>query len=891
MDSIIQKLGNSMISKFCEKVNQYTGTDQFIYPWRENRVPMKDMTPYSGRLNCEYVSKDSLYHRIGHQDKHTFAKLNLEFQEWVPQGCYPLIKYCSGHYNHPDIIWKLEKRKQILLLASELKDPNDFERSTWHKFITDISERVQGFAMSDPNISHSTVKEVVDFLHHICKVVNYEINFIEAKLTNAAERNISTYAFAFAFKSILNTKIDLQKESKSKENERKQNNLKYFLQKVENQKLARGNFDRKERRKGDKAIASKYAEDLLAAVWRGVNADCEQSIADKYFRGKKDQISHKSILLLANEKITEELNHDYTSTSRNNPIDEDNIIIQYTCNRTHYLKKIFKEEWLKIVKELQDEIVRNMRDTFTEQIATLKHVLAEFLERLVAKRKALDRFEDIGSDSDSNFEVADNIVEAKQTPHNSESKMRDAPLKAMVFFLKQYLDPNVNPEEFNKQFNDDFEVNGIKMKKIHQKFVLSEKEHNPAQELDEEMFRKLKESNMFSSTETIFNIKVYIQEFFHSLTCYEYKVTEVEYEQMLNSTREKFEADVINCPHQCPSCGKFCEREIHPNGGKCRIMTGHQICSMGGNVWNNNEDITAILLMCDDYNDDTPVLIPGQNMKWWEFKEKCGDQWDWTLPTEEKYVTLQENNRNRMEKIWNKYGREILNFYANRGITITYIPYTYPLDIYRSLFSPNYYICFVIDGTVEACSNLYINTVLVQSIIEVCSDLGTLHSRVIIYHGHGVENRKCIEYFPDEHGFTSDGESVQNFVEKVQTYGEGDEYALLDGLASATTGSDWKSGLGIMNEIQHYYVEPTNGYFNVFTAEGKCVGCPFDWKRDVRDKMEELNIRYDKSRTIKRTHPDYDPDPHYKVRSNSDFKRIQVIPKKTQIVINYKTDK
>ena len=52
----------------------------------------------------------------------------------------------------------------------------------------------------------------------------------------------------------------------------------------------------------------------------------------------------------------------------------------------------------------------------------------------------------------------------------------------------------------------------------------------------------------------------------------------------------------IGCLHQCPSCGKYCDKE-DGHGGKCQITTGHQICSMGGKVWRNKEeDMAAVLI-------------------------------------------------------------------------------------------------------------------------------------------------------------------------------------------------------------------------------------------------------------------------------------------------------
>ena len=307
MDNIIQTLEVEILIRFCGGLHNNAVSDQFIYPWKESRVPLKDMKPYTGKEKFEYLNENSFFLKGERRNRARKTKIQLRFQEWVPSDCYPLVRYCSGHYNHPDIIWNPGKRKQILLLASQLKDPRNFTKSTWKKFIYDISKRVQEFILKGQNISHSIVKEIVDFLCHICKVVNYEINFIEAKLTNAAERTISTYAFAFAFKSLLESKIRKQREDKLNENESKKMNLKYFLQKVENRKLARGNWERKEMRVGDQTIANKFARDFLSAVWRKVYTECEQSIQEEHFDAKTNILSHHNILFLANKKVTEEL--------------------------------------------------------------------------------------------------------------------------------------------------------------------------------------------------------------------------------------------------------------------------------------------------------------------------------------------------------------------------------------------------------------------------------------------------------------------------------------------------------------------------------------------------------------------------------------------------------
>ena len=877
MDKIIQDLREQILTNFHNGHQKSAKTEQFIYPWKENRVPIKEMTPYTGKTKCEYLNRTSLYNRC---DVHS-SKPNLKFSSWVPSECHPLVKYCSGYFNHPDVIWKLEKRKQIALLASHLIDPYDFKKSTWDKFINDISKSILEFTKKDSNISHSTVKEIVDFLCHICKVVNYEINFIEAKLTNVAERRISTYAFALAFKSLLKPKLEEEREIKSQK-AKKEKDLKYFLQKVQNRELARGSWNRKEMRNGDLTMANKFAGDLLAAVWREVNTACEQNVNDRYFDAFRNKLSHKSLLLLANENVSKELNS-------YNYIDESNFVVEYICDYKRCLKTLFQEEWFKLTKELHDKIIGDMRDKFTEQIAKVELVLNEFLERLLAECKKLDRLEDIGSDSDSNFEVVDKAITEENTC-NLNPKIRFAPFNAMVFFLEIYLNPKVSAEEFKNVFKGVFRVNDINIQRNNQTYVLFEKSHNPIRVLDEETFKMMSESNMFRSTETIFNIKFYVQEFLRTLNGYEYQVTEAEYENILKATKELFEADVLNCRYQCPSCGKFCEREIHPQGGRCRIMTGHQMCSMGGKVWNINEDRTAILLMCDDYMDGTQVLIPGQNLTWCEFKENCGDEWDWSLPRDENYVVLQRENRDKMKRIWNKFGREILNYYANKGTHITYVPYTSREEIYRSLFSLNYYICFVIDGT--GLTSGSINTCVSQIIEDTLGE--TVYFKIVVYHGHAVSGQKCVEKFPNNHEFTTDAKSIQNFLERINTYGsEGNGLAMLHGLAAAATETDWKSGFGVKNVISHIYLELTNESFNIFTARGKCdQGCQFNWERDIRDKMDAFIIEYQPTVYINMSHPDYHLIKHYKEHSSTEDKpkRFKKLNPKAQIFINYKAD-
>ena len=752
MDKIVQELEREMLLKFCGK------GAEFIYPWRENRVPIKEMTPYLGNRTCQYLN--SLFLR--EDKKYQRNSKNLKFSNWVPSECYPLVRYCSGYYNHPDIIWNTEKSEQILLLASKLKDLDNSNRSTWEKLINDLKVGVEDFIMKDPNISHSTVKEIVNLLCNICKVVNYEINYIEAKLTNASERTISTFAFALAFKSILEAKIGKEKENESKQKKVREKNFEYFLQKVENLKLARGNWDRTEMRKGDRKISNNFAEDFLAAVVREVNTICKQTINEEYFNKEKENLSHTGMQLLANNKLTQEIHNPSTF------VDESNFVVQLICNRKECLKSLFRQEWCKVASNLYDRIVGNMEKLFNKEIAIVKNVIEEFLKRLSTMCEEKQRLGEIGTDSDSSFEVVDQTATEES---NINPKTRVIPLKAMVLFLKMYLDARVSREDFNQFFNNVFEIDDVKVRKHPQTYVLFEKPNSQEHILDEETFKKLSNTNMFVSTETIFNISIYLTQFLTTLKAFKFSVNEGEYENLLKASKEKFEANVINCPHQCPSCGKFCEKELHPNGARCQIMTGHQLCSMGGNAWNTNKDRTAVLLMCEDYKDYSPVLIPGQNMTWGEFKDKFSNVWDWDLPTDPKYIDLQKENHETIKEIWKIFGKEILAYYRNRGTHISYIPYTSPEEIYESLFSPVYYVCFVVDGTDLMGSDLKHAKRWVSEAMKD-SDVYTSNFKVIVYHGHAVKRKKCIEMFPDNSEFTSDKKSIESFLKPIKNYGK-----------------------------------------------------------------------------------------------------------------------
>ena len=68
-------------------------------------------------------------------------------------------------------------------------------------------------------------------------------------------------------------------------------------------------------------------------------------------------------------------------------------------------------------------------------------------------------------------------------------------------------------------------------------------------------------------------------------------------------------------------------------------------------------------------NVSLPVSSPGVSLNWSDFMVRCGHEWNWYLPEDEVSRILRYNNRIKMKDIWNKFGRGILKYYADRGNT------------------------------------------------------------------------------------------------------------------------------------------------------------------------------------------------------------------------------
>ena len=658
LDKAIELLRTDIQQTF-EGNSIYSITEDFIYPCMQNNIPMKEMTPFTGENKYEYLAKDTLYKVDDSSLNPLYASDVVPLiSKWVPECCHSLVYYCSGYYNHADITWEMEERKQVMLLASILRDPNNIRESTWKKLIDNISSKVQEMIKLDPKISQGTVKQLVNFLCSTLNHINYEISYIQARLTIGAERTLSTLVFAYAFKSKWDLKTHINHKSIKCNEQEKHGKMEYFLRTIEKCKLARGFCDRKEMRLNDRKTSNFFALDFLEAVKRGVITD-EQTRIEQKFKDRRGTLSYKSILLEIESLIALELDKESEEI-----IDKNNIIIESICKRNDIIIRIFNRRWEEMVENLYGEIFTPLAALFTNRLKTIKDVLTTLLKCLENRNSEVGKAVETGFDLDSIFKTKVMSERSKETL-----------LQSAVIYLQKYLDPIVSPKQFKKFLNDPFKVEGIKMRMVSNNSCLCEKSIEPRLTLDDETFKKLTNTKMFNSVQ-IFNIHQYIIEFKSALDNYQFELSRAKLEEIINSLRDECSSQVLNCPSQCPSCGKFCEREIHPHGGRCQIRTGHQICSMGGKVWKNYTDRTAIVLMCDDYEDNTIVQVPGQKMNWEKFKEKTSKEWDWTLPNDDEYKILQERNKEKMKNIWVKFGRGILDYHASNGVKIKYAPYS-----------------------------------------------------------------------------------------------------------------------------------------------------------------------------------------------------------------------
>ena len=428
LDEIISNIESDLLARFQNRRSDLEGSDRFIFPI-ETSANIESMTPYLGESNFEYLKKDSLYSIKKETKWLIFSHENFLISSWVPKECHPLVKYCSGHFDAPDIVWKkVNKMKQKLILASQLRNPDNFEMSMWEKLISRISAKVKKFIQKDVNISQGTVKEIINYLCSEIRLVNYEISFIGAKLTNAAESTISTLLLAYAFKSLWDTKTEERLKSKEKTKMKKQTLLKYFLLKIENRKMVRGTWDRKKMKESDQNFSRNFALEFIEGAKRGIKTT-NQPIIDKHFKERQEELSHENILLTSNDIITRDINN----TPANTATTIDHFVVKYICNRNELIKDLFQQEWNRIENEVYLLVAGKLRLEFRKQLEATVCVLGALLTSLMEKCAEFGNSEENAFDSDSNFEIVNIGAYSKRSRPNAESERKPIQSNSDVF--------------------------------------------------------------------------------------------------------------------------------------------------------------------------------------------------------------------------------------------------------------------------------------------------------------------------------------------------------------------------------------------------------------------------------------------------------------------------
>ena len=564
-----------------------------------------------------------------------------------------------------------------------LRNPDDMKTSTWEKFINDISSDVTTILETNNDVTHAVVKQIIHALYFRVRLLNYEIGYIQAGLSDNAERTLSSLVFAYAFKYLYEKKYITEQQRKAKIYAKKEKLFQFFFQKIENHKRTSRKWNKDAMAESDENLSRAFALHYSNSVKREI-VTIEQRNMRKYIEDKKELFSYDSIVSLVFELIVNELskNPDFEVSDINN------FVVQYICDRNRVFRELFLEKWEEEEKKLFEISSKNIKEAFNEKISGLMDVLSELSEKLI---RMPEEDKSLGEHRDSEKRLmgnlnSDNIFELIELGEIDHSQVKEIQFKAMNNYLKMYLDPTVTSEEFKHYFSGIFKIYGFDVK-VYENIILCCKPNEPILNVD--TFRQLVSTNMFHDSELIFNIHGYVKHFQSVLEEYQENCFELksEFLEIIVPLKSEFETKMIGCSSQCPSCGKFCEREIHAKEEQCQIKTGHKIASMGGRVWNKDKNKTAVLSMCDAYKKDTKIILPHSTMKWNHFQDQC-KEWNWILPNDDKYRSKQLSNKKIMKDIWNKFGRAILMYYYEKeGIRITFVPYTNYEKVNKSLSS------------------------------------------------------------------------------------------------------------------------------------------------------------------------------------------------------------
>ena len=797
-----------------------TLSQSFVEFWQEQH----DNTSIIGI----YFSPSALFHSEDEEDNlhpNDQPRVKDKFQRWIPKELYPLVKSCSGKYNDHEIVWgDLPERIQILCLASELKDQSNSNISLWDTLMDQVKTCIESTLDKDEELTQSTIKILVKDFKMKIRILNQEIRYIRAMLSHRAERAFSTLLFSNAFKVYWKIQKEQIRQEKKYQDTNKILLEDYFLQKIDNCKIFQGDFDEEIAKANDVMISRKYALSFIEAVKRHVLSLIRIQV-EEHFEKEKNDKTVEGLLAMAEDRINQIL-----SNNLDEEVTTEHFVVQFICNRNICLEKLFHEKFSELEEMVNVEMQNEAKKKFNCFISPLERQLMslqQYFKRLFEEETTTNILL-----SDYNFEI------------NGIATSKEAPFRAMMLYLSEYLNSVIPSEDILKT---DYTIEGVNIRRSDNCILPLERF---GVKISSEVFQMLENTDIFYK-EVIYDIYSFIENFSKILQDeLENFSLETDYiNQLFKHFRGQYLKDALGCDMRCPSCGKFCEKKIHDDGSKCQIFKGHQISSMGGKVWKNDASKSAVLFMCDDYQEFMNVRLPDRSMQWREFKLTCGSGWIWELQNDE----FKNSHREKMVDIWSKFGRAILNYHSEKGNTISFVPYG-PLEL--KAIATNFYICFLIDGTGSMREDIKRARDSVSKLaVQFQKRASKCRFRVVIYRDHC--DTKIIEACPERSTFSENSTSIIKFLEGVKATGGGDgPEAMLDGFANAVRNTDWPDEKYSRNILVHIFDAPPHGDFPNYRGHSDASNksnccccnrndlCKYDWDEDVWNPMKDKMIFY-----------------------------------------------
>ena len=833
LDEVIQIFKAKLINNLTSNVQD---EEQYFYPSKKS-LPLKDMQPHFHSNRLEYLSENKFYYM--HSTEGQESKFLKYFpnskaiykHDWVPEDCMPLLQSCSGYYSDHDINWKeLSPNKQIVKLVTSLACQNHqtaryFVNNTTPKFVQDIINEIQKFM--DREITPVTIQQIADVLNKRLSIFNHEISYIGAELTIYARRSIGSFVFSMAFKSYYNRMWKLYiKNSETIANE-KEILKQYFLNKVEIGKIIHSNMECRSLDKYDVNIAGKYVKAYKVILYNRARYQLS-TITNEHLNTMERIFSYESITEEANERVTKAL----TSTSQS----QREFVITFFCERNVALESIFNERWEEYTIRNCEGIISTAVEKQQEFTSLITNQLAKALIILDIQDKSL-------LNSEKCFQPCED-----QPKKCDRFQLNESPVRSMLLYLYYLMNPFYSSDTIRAFFSNEFECNGIKMK-LTSDILLQEKLLN-CFDLTQDSFFLIKNTQLFSA-ELIFNLYVFVTNFNKFLLESKIIISKNEFSSSISTERTKMLRNSLGCARRCPCCGVFCDKKRHGTG-QCYSSKGHQFASMGGKTWGNDKFRSAIFLCCEHYTDEMVVALPGRLIKWKMFKKTTQNAWDWEIHNNCSQAE-KDNRKATLIKVWDKFGKGILDYHRKRGVEITFKPYEENNLKLESSEIIKFQICFVIDGTGSMGKDIIGVRLSIQNLVNNYKKTNKIiNFRIVIYRDHCDEN--VIETYPKGKCFILDDKQIIKFLENVVPEGGGDvPEASLDGIAEGLL-SDWDNKDTTRRIIIHSFDAPPHGNFpnyNIHNTNSNpdhccCCSnlCKFDWEKDVWMKMNKLEVEY-----------------------------------------------